>query len=200
MRKSIEFDVNDIINKQIDKLTVVKFLKKERYRNRFNYFYECKCECGNTKIVSRLNLINSHTHSCGCLRKQHGNKNKCWIGCGEISGRTWSRIKRHSNGRNLSFSITIEEAWQLFLNQNRKCALTGQELTLTDTNGSTKDKTASLDRIDNNKGYEIENIQWVHKDINWMKGQFDSDRFIELCKLVSENEKRKEDANSNSCG
>lgn len=191
MRKSIEFDVNDIVNKQFGKLTVVRFSKQERYRNRFNYFYECKCECGNIKTVSRISLITFHTNSCGCLHSKHGNENKGWRGCGEISGAMWSDIKIKAKDRNLSFTISIEEAWQLFLNQNRKCALTGQELKFDSINRSTKNKTASLDRIDNKKGYEIENIQWVHKDINWMKGQFDSDRFIELCKLVSENQRKK---------
>ena len=69
MRKSIEFDVNDIVNKQFGKLTVVRFSKQERYRNRFNYFYECKCECGKEKLVSKGNLLRGNTRSCGCFLK-----------------------------------------------------------------------------------------------------------------------------------
>jgi hypothetical protein len=191
MRKSIEFDVNDIINKQFGKLIVVKFFKKERYRNRFNYFYECKCECGNIKIVSRISLITFHTNSCGCLHSKQGNENKGWRGSGEISGAIWSHIKRHANTRNLSFNVTIEEAWQLFLKQNRRCALTGQELKFNSDKKTTKNRTASLDRIDSNKGYEIENIQWVHKDINQMKSALENNKFIELCELVSENQRKK---------
>ncbi len=59
------------------------------------------------------------------------------------------------------------------------CALTDLPL-----NFHTKHKNASLDRIDNTKGYTIDNIQWVHKDINWMKGTFTQDQFIELCGSV----------------
>ena len=34
---------------------------------RCDYLYECECECGNTKIVSRSNLIKKSVQSCGCL-------------------------------------------------------------------------------------------------------------------------------------
>lgn len=33
----------------------------------------------------------------------------------------------------------------------------------------------------------IDNLQWLHRDINWMKGVFDTERFIELCKMVALN-------------
>ena len=46
--------------------------------------------------------------------------------------------------------------------------------------------TMSLDRIDNNKGYIEENVQWVHKDINMMKRIYSQDYFIYMCKLVAE--------------
>lgn len=45
--------------------------------------------------------------------------------------------------------------------------------------------TASLDRIDSNKGYNKENIQWVHKYINKMKMDFNQDYYIEMCRKVS---------------
>jgi len=45
---------------------------------------------------------------------------------------------------------------------------------------------ASLDRIDNSKGYHLNNVQWVHKDVNRMKWIFEQDYFIKLCNKVSE--------------
>lgn len=56
---------------------------------------------------------------------------------------------------------------------------------------TTRNRTASLDRIDSSKGYKIENIQWVHKDINQMKSALENNKFIELCELVSENQRKK---------
>lgn len=58
-------DINDIIGKQFNKLTVLKYAE---YSNGCHY-YICKCECGNISRVERRNLIRGSTKSCGCLRK-----------------------------------------------------------------------------------------------------------------------------------
>ena len=50
--------------------------------------------------------------------------------------------------------------------------------------GTDNTGTASLDRIDSNKGYVTDNIQWVHKDINYMKSDLDEQQFIHYCRLV----------------
>lgn len=47
--------------------------------------------------------------------------------------------------------------------------------------------TASLDRIDSSSGYGLENIQWLHKDINIMKNVHSQDYFLSLCKKVAAN-------------
>ena len=44
--------------------------------------------------------------------------------------------------------------------------------------------TASLDRIDSDGAYTIDNVQWIHKDINVMKNSFSEEYFMYLCKLV----------------
>ena len=46
---------------------------------------------------------------------------------------------------------------------------------------------ASLDRIDNSKGYIKGNVQWVTKDINMCKRTLNNESFIVLCKKVSQN-------------
>ena len=49
-----------------------------------------------------------------------------------------------------------------------------------------KNRTASLDRIDSKLGYTSNNIQWVHKDLNYMKSDLDQSVFIEWCRKVVE--------------
>jgi hypothetical protein len=71
----------------------------------------------------------------------------------------------------------------LFIRQNKKCALSGIDISI-EFDGS---GTASLDRIDSLKHYTIDNVQWVHKDINKMKMDFPQESFIKMCKLVSDN-------------
>lgn len=74
----------------------------------------------------------------------------------------------------------------MFLQQGKKCALSGIPLTISSTR---KYNTASIDRIDNGKGYETGNIQWVHKHVNFMKRDHSVDYFIKLCTMVADNQR-----------
>jgi len=87
-------------------------------------------------------------------------------------------LERGAKSRNYSFDVTIEQILQLLESQNNKCALSGKDI-------SFDEGTASLDRIDSTLGYYQENIQWVHRNINFMKNRMDQDQFIELCSCVS---------------
>lgn len=78
----------------------------------------------------------------------------------------------------------------MFLQQNRKCALSGIDIDFKKGNDVKRGlQTASLDRIDSSKGYIVGNVQWVHKDINFMKGTLSNNQFLELCNLVSKHNK-----------
>ena len=109
-----------------------------------------------------------------------------WKGYKEISGSFFRLAKRGAKERGIEFSVTIEQIWKQFILQKRKCALSGLPLFFKKRHIS-KNHNASLDRIDNNKGYILNNIQWVHKDINKMKLDHTQNYFIEMCKLVAYN-------------
>ena len=93
-------------------------------------------------------------------------------------------------------TITIEYAWELFLKQEKKCSLSGLEITI---GLSGKYNTASIDRIDSSKGYEPGNIQWVHKDINFMKRTYSQEYFTNMCKLVTQYTTKKEEQTGGAC-
>lgn len=115
-------------------------------------------------------------------------RNANWTGCGEISGAYWYGIQFRANRRKLDFDITINYAWELFVKQDGKCAISGLPIQFWEKNSSNADKkkqTASLDRIDSSKGYVVGNIQWVHKSINTIKMDLNQEEFIELCKIVT---------------
>jgi hypothetical protein len=185
----ITVEYTDIIDKKFDKLTVRKFVGKKPDKKGNSVYYLCQCDCGKMKETTRVNLMAKHTRSCGCLKRLKGKDNKCWQGHGDISSRLWSHIKKHAENRNLDFTVSIEEAWDKYVKQDSKCELTGWPIVLNTHKGAYSARTASLDRIDNAKGYEKGNIQWLHKDVNWMKGKFATDRFMEICKAVTEKDK-----------
>lgn len=182
-------DTQDIVGRRFGRLEVRTFLRREEYKKRYNYLYLCRCDCGTERELPRSNLITGHTTGCGCRQytKPSGPNSPHWTGHGQISGRLWGHIRNGAKERDLAFEVTIEEAWALFEQQDSKCALTGFDLCLRTVKGKGPQAvSASLDRIDNDKGYTLDNVQWLHKDINWMKGRFDQQRFITLCRAVAE--------------
>jgi hypothetical protein len=170
--------------------------------------------CKSCKIDYRKKLVEIHgvykrsdgkwcsnCHSCGAeqayTRKSHAESSsrgkwKCKPCASKLkyfsennptgpNARTFNKFKKSAISRGLTWNLTQEEMYESF---NNACSMTGLPISL-----YYSDQTASLDRIDNNKGYEPKNIQWVHKDINMMRGPLSIDRFIELCKLVTLNKK-----------
>jgi len=109
-----------------------------------------------------------------------------------IPGRFFYSIKSSAIHRGLSFEITIDQIWDLFLKQDKRCAYSRLELKFKKTNERQKEQTASLDRKDSAVGYTIDNVQWVHKHINYMKLDHSEDYFFKLCELVTNNQKNKD--------
>lgn len=52
------------------RLTVVKQVEKPEGATASSRFWECRCECGNIKIVSGNMLAQGKTQSCGCLAQE----------------------------------------------------------------------------------------------------------------------------------
>lgn len=137
-------------------------------------YFDCECiDCGSiyTKMGTSLEKYNKICPNC------HRSKSY-----GEITGNWWNKLKLGAIERNFDFSILIEDGWNLFLQQNRRCALSGVELIF---HFKSTIQTASLDRIDSTKGYIKGNIQWVHKELNMMKNKMDQDKFLYWINLIN---------------
>lgn len=140
-----------------------------------------KCSCGNKSYISCKRLITGDSK--GCPHISRGKNNYFWKGIGDIPGRYLGQIKRSANKRNKEYNISNEYLWELYIKQNKKCALSGLEINF---GNNINDMTASLDRIDSNFGYIKGNVMWVHKHINTMKNNFTNDYLIQLCKVIYE--------------
>ena len=167
----------DIRDKRYGKLLVLDLENNEKG----NVTWKCRCDCGNICIKSSHN-IQFNSKSCGCIKYETGIKCSRWKGCEEISVSLFNRYRHGALRRNIEFSLNIEYLWNLFMQQNKKCALSGVELILIKT---TKQKrTASLDRLDSQKGYIEGNVQWVHKTLNKLKSDIDNQKFIDFSKRI----------------
>lgn len=144
----------------------------------------CECKCGKKKEASAYALSNQKIRSCGCFHKDQL-KERCWKGYQDIAGCYFSRIIRQAKERNLEFNITIEYIWDLYLKQDRRCALSGLPIIFVKKySRECKKQTVSVDRIDSTKGYTEDNIQLVHKTVNVMKGSLSNKEFYNFCKIL----------------
>lgn len=175
-----KFNIGDRINNWI-------IISDEIIRKYGRSYVQVQCTCG-SEIKKELPIhhVETKKHR-GCEKCSRFHTSK---GVGLLSGEYWSMVVSGASKRKIEFAITIEYAWNLFLHQNKKCALSGVDLIFESNCVHNKNKkykierTASLDRIDSNKGYLEGNVQWVHKDINLMKNKFSEDYFIKMCKLI----------------
>lgn len=171
----------NLVGKRFGELEV---LERTERRSRDNkVIYRCRCSCGIEIERPGRYLTSGDTKSCGCIGPL-AIRNAHWTGFGEISGDYFSNIKRNAKTRGLIFDITIEYIWELFLLQDKKCKLSGFNLNLS-PNLSRQEQSASLDRIDNKFGYIYGNVQWVHKDVNFLKNKYSEEYLIKMCKMVS---------------
>lgn len=188
----------NLVGNKYGKLTVIAESHTENNRK---IVWLCKCSCGNFHKARGNDLKMGKIISCGCVRnglsekrlkkyqrkiKKSGKRFNNWHGFGEISGGYINRIKRHALMRNLEHNVTNEYLWLTFLKQNRRCALSGIKIIFNDSSL----QTASLDRIDSNKGYVEGNVQWLHKDVNNMKQHYSEEYFIGFCKKIVNNRKK----------
>lgn len=94
---------------------------------------------------------------------------------------------RKTKSRDKDFNLTLEYLKEIWDKQKGICPYTGIKLKdwshKTDSNSF---YTASLDRIDSYKGYIKGNIQFVSRNVNYMKNSLSHEKTIDLCKIISE--------------
>jgi len=144
------------------------------------------------KWACELRVANERNSCCKSCRTARANKspnrknrlqdNPYWHGYEEIPFSWFSKYFLRK-GRPRTGTITLKDVWELYLKQNKRCALTNQPISFTKTDLG---YSASIDRIDSSKEYDIDNVQLVHKDLNMMKNKYSQDYFIAMCKLVAQ--------------
>jgi hypothetical protein len=143
----------DLTGRVFERLTV-----KERYpeRDRNNHIqWLCLCSCGNTLIVTSSRLTSGNTRSCGCLfmetRTKHGAsytpEYRSWIAIKDRCYNTKNKHYHRYGGRGITMSEEFRDNFEAFLNDV----------------GPRPSKKHSIDRIENDKGYQPGNCRWATK-------------------------------------
>jgi hypothetical protein len=146
----------DLTGLRFGRLTVTKFVEFDKDNESM---WLCRCDCGNEKVIRQGNLRrkNKPTKSCGCLSKEVSRKtNSKHCESKTKLYKIWVSMKNRCNcGKAGGYSvyggkgIRVCSEWSEYLGF-KKWAL---------SNGYKPD--LSIERKDNNKGYEPENCEWI---------------------------------------
>lgn len=141
---------------------------------------ECLCDCGNVLKKRAARLLDGENN--GCKKCLVGAINHRWRGVGRVPKIVLTRIRHHAKSKKRECNVSLKYLSELFEKQEGKCALSGLDLDFGVSN--TVEQTASLDRIDSSLGYIIGNVQWVHKNVNWMKQDMSDGDFLTMCRTI----------------
>lgn len=141
----------DMSGQKYNRLTVHKYIGRS--------MWECICECGCIVKVSRSNLTSGQVQSCGCLAKDILQTRNTTHGLSKSPEyKSWSLAKNRCfnqkakdyplyGGRGISMCQQWINSFECFIADM----------------GYRPSPNHSLDRIDNDKGYEPANCRWVDK-------------------------------------
>jgi len=164
----------ELKNKKFGRLTVIR--KYKSIKNRI--YWECKCVCGEKKVIRGSHLVFGSVKSCGCLvRELSSERLKAKKGEDNINfkhGMRWSRIYRaHANmlqrstnkshPRNkdyISRGISVYKRWFKF--ENFRDDMYKSYLDHVKKFG---EKQTTLDRINNDGNYCKSNCRWATQKI-----------------------------------
>lgn len=146
--------MDDNRGKRFGRLTILDE-KRVRKGKRTRIVYVCKCDCGTIKDFCKYSVLRSTSISCGCIRGGtiHGLAQHplydIWYGIKRRCDNKKSKGYKNYGGRGIKY----DESWR----DNPKKFIDDIEKNL----GKRPSKKHSLDRIDNDKGYYIENLRWA---------------------------------------
>lgn len=115
-------------------------------------------------------------------KKIYIEKNRIWISNNIIRVRVIA-AKNRAIRKNISFEITEESIQQKLKEQDGKCYISKQPLVMEENNWY----GLSLDRLDSNLGYTIDNTILVTKYVNLSKNNLSLNEYVKLLKEVCNN-------------
>jgi len=157
--------LEDLTNKKFNRLTVIK-LDEERTKNDkyWRVFWICRCDCGKIKSVSAGSLRDNHTKSCGCWKIENSREVCRKNFTKEITvpprRNIFTQYIAKCKKKNIEFLISENNFYELIERPCYYCGSNPKNLKTVRTSATKVKKYFynGIDRINNNKGYEKNNV------------------------------------------
>lgn len=150
-----------LVGKKFGKLFVLQRIGQDA---RYVSNYICKCDCGRDKKYRGHYLLYGKVKSCGCERKR---KDKdCSLDI------LWATYRKNAKKRNIVFDLPRDYFNDMVKKTCFYCKSSGSNRTSQKRSKIFGNKFFihnGIDRVDNEKGYTLENIVPCCKDCNLMK-------------------------------
>ena len=118
---------SDLTGEVFGDLTAIEFSHIVVYKNNHKkamWKFQCGL-CNNEHIALGSDVKRGRIKSCGCEMNK-GSKNGLWKGHEELAGSIYSHYKYNAKLRDILFEITIEDMWNQYINQDKRCPYTNK--------------------------------------------------------------------------
>ncbi len=153
--------VGDLVGKKFGKLSVLGFSHKTSKHS----YWLCKCDCGKEKTIRSGNLTGNHTKSCGC--GDHDRKSQLALRLKKANtkdpeqvanNQTYNYYRVGARQRHLDFELTRLDVTNLIHTACHYCGdPPNNNCQVIREGGNIPIKIGGIDRLDNSKGYILNN-------------------------------------------
>lgn len=173
-------------------LTGVRFgrwtVLPQRRRNKRHTEWLCKCECGTERWVSGKNIRKQKTNSCGCLARELTS-----IRFKGLPGKTRNplaqelairhKYERNARDRKMEFDLSITQFKEII---DRPCHYCGAPPSnvYRGSRAAREYNYSGIDRVDNEKGYLIDNVRPCCHTCNRAKSNMGEEKFYAWIKRL----------------
>lgn len=181
---SVRDRYDDLTGKKFNRLYVKECIGSDERGKRL---WKCKCDCGNEIITNSYALTHNHTMSCGCYNKEIVSTiRKKDRGVASFNA-LYANYVMNAKKRGHVFELSKEQFKELTSSNCFYCGAIPQNGNYVNQQKNGNYIYNGIDRVDNNKGYIIDNVVSCCTICNKMKHALSQNYFIDHIQKIIDN-------------